>query len=92
MNTADNFTSAAQNVCGNVLQLLSEEGHVGLSDVNALQHCDWRLSLWELDWQMSSIHLQETQVDTWSTFTVESEPTLPQQFQDRRTNRCVFWL
>ncbi len=40
------FTSAAQNVSGNVLQLLSEEGHVGLSDVNALQHGDWRLSLW----------------------------------------------
>lgn len=30
-----------------MLQLLSEEGHVGLSDINALQHCDGRLSLWE---------------------------------------------
>lgn len=41
------FTVAAQDVCCNVLQLLSEEGHVGLSDINALQHCDGRLSLWE---------------------------------------------
>lgn len=39
------FTIAAQNVCGDASQLLSEESHVGLGDINALQHADWRLSL-----------------------------------------------
>lgn len=61
------FTSASQNVCGNLLQLLSEEGHVGLSGVNALQHCDWRLSLWELNREMPSIHLKATQVHSIAT-------------------------
>lgn len=44
-NQTGNCTSATQNVCGKELQLLSEEGHVGLSGINTLQNCDWRLSL-----------------------------------------------
>lgn len=36
---------AAQDVRGNVLQLLPEEGHVGLSGIHTLQHCDRRLPL-----------------------------------------------
>lgn len=31
-------TGAAQDVCGKELQLLPEEGHVGLSDVHTLQN------------------------------------------------------
>lgn len=40
MNCFFKFTTAAQNVCGDALQLLSEEGHVGLSDIHTIQHCD----------------------------------------------------
>lgn len=36
---------AAQNVRGNALQLLPEEGHVGLSGIHTLQHRDRRLPL-----------------------------------------------
>lgn len=39
------FTGATQYMCGDVCQLLSEEGHVGLRDVNALQYCDRGFSL-----------------------------------------------
>lgn len=42
------FTTATQNMCGDASQLLSEERHVRLSNINTLQHRDWRLSLWEL--------------------------------------------
>lgn len=36
---------AAQDVRGNALQLLPEEGHVGLSGIHTLQHRDRRLPL-----------------------------------------------
>lgn len=47
-------TGAAQDVCGKELQLLPEEGHVGLSDVDTLHNCDWRLSLrrWKQMWHL----------------------------------------
>ena len=38
-------TCAAQDVCGKELQLLPEEGHVGLSGVDPVQNCHRRLSL-----------------------------------------------
>ena len=38
-------TCAAQDVCGDAGQLLSETGHVGLGDVHPLKHADRGLSL-----------------------------------------------
>lgn len=33
-------TMAAEDVCGDALQLLPEEGHVGLCGIHTLQHRD----------------------------------------------------